>query len=131
MPTLGGLACYVQWADTNQPFQEYNTTYGDGIVETYIAIPDKPQPFNIRVTSNKFMCEGLAAVVYIDGAYQCNRNRVNLVYSKPGLPRERTEIDFLLRQKETPIKDGSYLGRQWRFDDHNIGLFHPFGGSVC
>lgn len=125
MPTLRNLSCHIQWAATNTPFQEYGTVYGDGVVETYIAVPDKPQPFNIRLTSKMFIYEGLATAVFMDGTYQCNRNRVNLIPAKKGSPRERTEIDFIMRQKEKTIGDGTYMGRQWRFDDHNIGRFSP------
>ena len=123
MPSLKGLTCSIQWADTNLPFQEYGTCYGDGVVETFIAVPNKPRPFNIRLTSKGFIFEGLAAVVFMDGTYQCNRNRVNLIPAKKGIPRERTEIDFVMRQKEKPALDGdgTYMGREWRFDDHNIG----------
>ena len=121
MPKLKNLTCHVQWADTGTPFQEYQTWYGDGVVETFIVVPNRPQPFTIRLTSKSFIFEGLAAVVFMDGHYQCNRNRVNLLSAKKGVPRERTEIDFLFRQKEKSMGDGVYMGREWRFDDHNIG----------
>lgn len=121
MPQLKHLACTVQWADTGAPFQEYGTVYGDGIVETFIVVPDEPQPFNIHLKSLNFICEGLATVVFIDGNYQANRNRVNLKPFAKNTPRGRTEVDFLLRQKEKPIGDGVYMGREWRFDNHNIG----------
>ncbi|RMZ85596.1 hypothetical protein DV737_g668, partial [Chaetothyriales sp. CBS 132003] len=120
MPTLKNLSCQIRWADTDAPLQEYGTQYGDGVVETYVAVPDKSQRFYIRLTSNGFVHEGLAVVVFMDGTYQCNRNRVNLVPAKEGCPRERSEIDFIMRQKEKTIGEGLYMGRQWRFDDHNI-----------
>ena len=123
MPTLKSLACGVQWAGTNTFFQEYGTVYGDGLVETFIAIPDTPQAFNIRLTSRGFIFQGLAAAVFIDGHYQCNRNRVNLVPAKKNSSKARTEIDFLFRQKEKRIDDGTYMGREWRFDNHNTGMF--------
>lgn len=123
MPTLKDLVCHVQWADTGSPFPEHGTLYGDGVVETYIAIPTHPQAFTIRLTSRKFIFQGLAMVVFIDGNYQCNRNRVNLLPPKKNRPRDRTEVDFLVRQKEKPMGDGTYMGREWRFDDYNIGPF--------
>ena len=122
MPTLKGLTCQIRWADTNAPFKEHGTCYGDGLVETFIAVPDKPQPFNILITSKVFIYEGLAAVVYMDGVYQANRNRVNLVPPKKGVPRGRTDISFTIRQKEKTTGDGTYIGRSWRFDNHNIGM---------
>lgn len=129
MPSLKDLVCVVQWASTGSPFPEYATQYGDGVVETYIAIPNHPQAFTIRLTSRKFICEGLAMIVFIDGNYQCNRNRVNLQSHRKGLPQVRSEIDFVVRQKEKPMGDGTYLGREWRFDDHNIGLMASSGVS--
>jgi hypothetical protein len=121
MPTLKDLACHVQWAETGSPFPEYGTIYGDGLVETYIAVPGHPQVFTIRLTSMKFISEGLSMVVFIDGQYQCNRNRVNLQPQKKDLPENRSKVDFLVRQKEKPLGDGTYMGREWRFDDCNLG----------
>ncbi|KPI38486.1 uncharacterized protein AB675_4301 [Cyphellophora attinorum] len=120
MPSLRKINCNVLWPQ-GTPFKEYATTYGDGIVETFIAVPgDKPQKFSIRVTSKGYIYEGLAAVVFVDGVYQCNRNRVNLVRPKKNLPLERTEIDFYLRQEERKLtEDGHFLGSDWRFDDFN------------
>src|ERR1700761_8350575 len=121
MPALKDLVCHVQWADTGSPFPEYGTVYGDGLVEAYIAVPDHPQVFNIRLTSRKFISEGLAMVVFIDGQYQCNRNRVNLEREHKRLADNRSKVDFLVRQKEKPLGDGTYMGREWRFDDFNLG----------
>lgn len=121
MPQLKQLSCCIQWAETGAPFQEYGTHYGDGVVETFLVVPDHPQAFTIRLVSRGFIFEGLAMVVFIDGNYQTNRNRVNLVPPKKDLERNRTEIDFLLRQKEKSHGENVYMGRQWRFDDHNVG----------
>lgn len=122
MPKLRNLTCSIKWADTGTAFQEYGTCYGDGVVETYIVVPDRPQPFTIHVTSQRFIHEGLAVLVFVDGHYQTNRIRVNLVPAKKGVPRERSELDLTIRQKEKPLGDGMYMGRAWRFDDHNIGM---------
>lgn len=121
MPQLKQLSCCLQWADTGAPFQEHGTVYGDGVVESFIIVPNKPQGFSIRLTSRGFICEGLVMIVFIDGNYQCNRTRVNLLPPANDRPVKRTEIDFLLRQKEKSQGDGIYLGREWRFDNHNIG----------
>jgi hypothetical protein len=121
MPSYLDLDCHVQYAGSNIPFHEHETVYGNRVVETYIAVPDKPTPFNIRLTSSAFIHEGLAAVVFMDGTYQANRNRVNLIPSKKGVPKDRTLINFLLRQKEISRGDCLYYGRDWRFDNHNIG----------
>ncbi len=129
MPTLKDLVCHVQWTDTGSPFPEYGTQYGDGVVETYIAIPNHPQTFNVRLTSERFIFEGLVMVVFIDGNYQCNRVRVNLQPHKKGLPENRSNIDFVVRQKEKPLGDGTFVGREWRFDDCNIVPQLPAGVS--
>jgi len=123
MPQLKQLSCCIQWSDTNAPFQEHGTVYGDGVVEAFISVPNKPQGFCIRLTSRGFISEGLSMIVFIDGNYQCNRTRVNLCPPKKGLPTHRTEVDFLLRQKEKAHGDGMYMGREWRFDNHNIGKY--------
>jgi len=122
MPQLRQLSCCIQWADTSAPFQEHGTAYGDGVVESFIIVSNKPTGFTIRLTSRGFIYEGLAMVVFIDGNYQCNRSRVNLKPPKKNRPAHRTEIDFLLRQKEKSHGDGIYMGRQWRFDNHNVGV---------
>lgn len=121
MPQLKQISCCVQWADTQAPFPEYETQYGDGVVETYIVIPETPQAFCIRLTSHGFIYEGISMVVYIDGKYQCNRNRVNLKPPQKGQESKKCEVDFLLRQQETSLNSGAYIGREWRFDDHGIG----------
>jgi hypothetical protein len=121
MPTLKQLKCEVEWGNTRTPFPEYGTTYGDGLVCAYIAIPDKPQSFAIHLTSKNYIAEGLAMLVFMDGEYQCNRNRLNLLPPKTGTPQRLTEIDLRVRQREQPLGDGTYIGRGWRFDKHNIG----------
>ncbi|EXJ77090.1 hypothetical protein A1O3_10248 [Capronia epimyces CBS 606.96] len=120
MPALKDLVCQVLWAETGSSFPEYGTQYGDGILETYIAVPDHPQAFCIRLASRKFIYEGLAMVVFIDGEYQCNRNRVNLQPWKKDTSPSKSVVEFVVRQKEKPMGDGTYMGREWRFDDYNI-----------
>ncbi|KIW10016.1 hypothetical protein PV08_11792 [Exophiala spinifera] len=129
MPALKHLVCNVQWEETGAPFPEYGTQYGDGFVETFIAIPNHPQPFSIRLSSRRFIHEGLAMLVYIDGKYQCNRIRVNLKSPRGALPETRSKIDFVVRQKETRLGDGAYMAREWRFDDYNIVQQLPPGAS--
>ena len=121
MPTLRQLSCSIEWGNTGVPFTEYGTRYGDRVVETWIAVPDKPQPFAIHIKSKGFIADGLAVIVFIDGQYHCNRNRTNLRPCKGNTRSQATEIDFIMRQKEKSIGDGSYLGRDWRFDSANIG----------
>lgn len=121
MPPLRQLVCQVEWPGTGLKFEEYGVVYGDGIVESYIAVPDKPQPFTLHLWSKAYIAEGLAMLVYIDGEYQCNRNRLNLRPEKKGQSQDQTIVDFRLRQKEKTIGDGTFIGRDWRFDCHNTG----------
>jgi hypothetical protein len=125
MPSLGELECQIELANTGQPIEEHGTLYGDGVVETYIVIPSSPQNFSVRLRSKGYISEGLATMVFMDGEYQCNRNRLNLKPPKKGLPRSATEISFRMRQKEKPVGDGSFIGREWRFDTHNQGESSP------
>ena len=122
MPSLKDLVCSVELAD-GQALQEHMSTYGDGLVETFIAVPDNPGPFSIRLTSINYIAEGLAMYVFIDGVYQCNRNRVGLVdRSKRGKPLDkRALVDFRVRQKEEKQRDGSTVARGWQFEKLNIG----------
>lgn len=125
MPSLGELECQIEEANTGHPFEEHGTLYGDGVVETYIVIPTSPQNFSVRLRSKGYISEGLAALVFMDGEYQCNRNRLNLKPPKRGFPRSATEINFRMRQKEKPVGDGSFIGRDWRFDTHNQSESSP------
>ena len=65
---------------------------------------------------------GLAMFVYMDGEYQCNRNRRNLRIPDENTRPRQTEIDFRVRQKEELQPDGTFCGQQWKFRELNIGL---------
>ena len=57
----------------------------------------------------------------MDGVYQCNRNRHNLEIPDEDTPRKKTEVDFIVRQKEELLWDGTFEGKQWRFEKVKIG----------
>lgn len=57
----------------------------------------------------------------MDGVYQCNRNRRNLEIPNKITSRKKTEVDFIVRQKEELLWDGTFEGKQWRFEKVNIG----------
>lgn len=139
MPTLKQLSCSIEWASDPYPFKEYGVTYGDGVVESTVAVPDDtPTPFAIRLRSNGYIAPGLAMFVFIDGVYQCNRNRNDLrpidvadlrsaSTSKNGKDQGRAskwdgkaskacEVNFRVRQKEEELLDGTWTGRPWRFE---------------
>ncbi|RYO31095.1 hypothetical protein AA0111_g5378 [Alternaria arborescens] len=118
MPSLRDLNCAIELSESQQALQEFGTTYGDGFVETFIPVPSKPQTFSIHLTSNKFIAPGVAIFVYVDGVYQCNRNRQDLKPRKPS--DNRSLVDFRVRQKEERQDDGSMVAREWAFDKLNI-----------
>ncbi|KAL2005252.1 hypothetical protein VTN00DRAFT_2462 [Thermoascus crustaceus] len=122
MPTLKQLTCHVEWPISKTPFREYGVSYGDGVVESHIAIPPGPTPFAISLKSKGFISSGLAMFVYIDGVYQCNRNRSNLKISEtPGdIAQETATVEFRVRQKEERLPNGEWIGRPWRFEPLNI-----------
>ncbi|KAJ4345399.1 uncharacterized protein N0V89_011529 [Didymosphaeria variabile] len=118
MPSLKDLHCFIELPDGKTQLHEFGTAYGDGCVETFVAVPGRPQPFAIRLSSSKFIAPGLAMYVFIDGVYQCNRNRQNLKLRKP-LDR-KSFVDFVVRQKEERQDDGTMIARDWNFERLDI-----------
>ncbi|GAD92641.1 hypothetical protein CPC735_039440 [Paecilomyces variotii No. 5] len=122
MPTLKQLTCHVEWTPSDTPFREYGIGYGDGVVESYIAIPAGSTPFSINLRSDGFIAPGLAMFVFVDGVYQCNRYRGDLQNSnKVTMGCLSDTVDFRVRQKEEHLPDGGWIGRPWRFEPLNIG----------
>ena len=125
MPNLKGLLCNLEWEGSDQPMREFQTAYSDGCVETFVAVPPLAVPFSIRLRSQSYVAPGLAMFVYIDGEYQCNRNRRNLRLPRFGLPAKYSKIDFRVRQKEVMLQDGTFLGKEWKFQEIKVGQFSP------
>lgn len=121
MPRLKDIKCSIELPPENEPLPEYHSVYTDGLVETYVAIPQEPRAFNIHVTSEGFIARGLAVFVFIDGVYQCMRFRGDLVEEDYGSQPQDTEVDFRFRQKEEKVKDDRFIAREWRFDKLNVG----------
>jgi hypothetical protein len=114
MPTLKDISCSIELPDSQRTLQEFGTTYGDGFVETFVSVPNKPQSFSIHLTSEKFIAPGISMYVFVDGVYQCNRNRQNLKLRKGS--DSRSVVDLRVRQKEEKQKDGSMIAREWKFE---------------
>jgi hypothetical protein len=114
MPTLKDLTCAIELSESQRKLQEFGTTYGDGFVETFVPVPSKPQSFSIHLTSDRFIAPGISMYVFVDGEYQCNRNRQDLKLKK-GSDRHSV-VDFRVRQKEEKQKDGSMIARPWKFE---------------
>ncbi|KAF2847910.1 hypothetical protein T440DRAFT_537824 [Plenodomus tracheiphilus IPT5] len=117
MPSLKDLNCSIELSNSQQTLQEFGTTYGDGFVETFVPVPSISQSFSVHLTSNKFIAPGIAMYVFIDGVYQCNRNRQDLKLRKTS--GSRSLVDFRVRQKEEKQKDGSMIAREWKFEKLN------------
>lgn len=122
MPELKALTCNVEWSGSNTPLAEYQTGYADGYVETYIAVPPLPTNFTVHIQSSGYIAAGLAVFVYMDGVYQCNRNRINLRMPAQTSNQKNTEIDFRLRQREYKRLDGSLEAQTWNFAKAGIGM---------
>ncbi|RMY20912.1 hypothetical protein D0867_03674 [Hortaea werneckii] len=119
MPKLKQLVCSIELGQNRTPLQEYGARYSDGAVESFVAVPDTKIPFCIRLKSEGYIAPGLAAFVFMDGQYQCNRNKLQLRMPDDGVPESNYEIDFCLRQKEEKTASGTFVGRQWSFAELN------------
>ena len=119
MPVLKDLKCSIELSESQRTLQEFGTTYGDGFVETFVPVPSKTQSFSIHLTSDKFIAPGISMYVFVDGVYQCNRNRQDLKLRKGS--DSRSIVDFKVRQKEEKQKDGSMIAREWKFEKLNTG----------
>lgn len=122
MPSLKDLSCSIELGQSQQKLQEHGKEYGDGHVETFVAVPTEATPFAVRLTSSAYIAEGLAMYVFIDGIYQCNRNRQGLKNLRnSGKPLDsQTLVDFTVRQKEHKLKNGDIIAREWKFEKLNI-----------
>jgi hypothetical protein len=121
MPTLKQISCSLELGSTNTKLKEYKHTYLDGGCEVYVAVPDTDIPFHIRVTSTGYIAPGLAAYVFIDGRYQCNRNRQGLSLPTDDTSPADYEVDFKLRQKEENTVGGLFVAREWSFAQLRAG----------
>jgi hypothetical protein len=115
MPSLKQLTCTIELGSSHTKVPEHGKDYGDGHVTSYIAVPNEEVNFSIHLTSQGYIAPGLAMFVYMDGQYQCNRNRRGLQVPSKGITSEHIEVDFRVRQKESKQADGTFLGRDWTF----------------
>lgn len=122
MPTLKQLTCHIERGSSNTPLREYSTKYGDGVVSTFVGIPSQPTTFSVHLMSSGFIAPGIAMFVYIDGEYQCNRNRRDLLRPGPDVDRQSTEVNLRVRQKEVKDGDGQFIAHAWKFEKLDIGI---------
>jgi hypothetical protein len=123
MPSLKDLHCSIEIGRSQQVLQEHGTTYGDGLVETFVAVPTSPKRFSVHLVSSAYVAEGLAMYVFIDGIYQCNRNRrcVKDKVKRGQIVNRHSLVDFRVRQKEEKQKHGSMVAREWTFEKLDLG----------
>ncbi|KAF2278213.1 uncharacterized protein EI97DRAFT_248285 [Westerdykella ornata] len=116
MPSLKDIICSIELPQPKRTLREFGTAYSDGVVETFVAVPSESSKFAIRLTSSTYIADGLAMFVYIDGVYQCNRNRLDM--------KERVgkgkPVELVVRQKEEKQKDGRIIARDWAFGKLNV-----------
>jgi len=122
MPKLKHLLCSIEHADSSVPFCEYGTSYSDGLVQTYIVEPPTPVPFTLHLSSTGYIAPGLAMFVFMDGVYQCNRNIDGLAPPSEATDMGQTEVEFRVRQREQMLNNDTWIGREWRFEEFNIGI---------
>lgn len=124
MPSLRQITCGIELGPGNIRLKEYGHTVTDGAVETYVVAPEIPNiPFHVRVTSDGYIAPGLSAYVFMDGEYQCNRNRLRLRFPEDGVSVDEYQIDFKLRQREDKTSDGTFVARDWCFTPLGTGKY--------
>jgi hypothetical protein len=116
MPILGQLDCSIRVANRIR-LHEYGTKYDKHAVQTYVAIPDVPTAFSITLRAAEYISPGLAAFIFIDGVYQCNK-------AKGGFdPKTNPKAEFNFYSKDETIGKGRFISRDWRFEKLQISEF--------
>ena len=121
MPTLKQIECSIELGSRNTKLKEYGARYSDGHVESFIAVPDTDIPFTIHLKTEGYIAPGIAFLVYMDGEYQCNRNRVCLKLPGEDVQPNEYETEFRMRQKEEKTSVGTFVVREWTFAKLNRG----------
>lgn len=116
MPTLRELTCSVELFGDQTALREFGTTYNDSLVETFVSVPSKPQSFSIHVISDTISAPGIAIFVFIDGVYQCNRNKPCVRRRRDILSEGKHCVDLRVRQKEETLSNGEMVARMWAFE---------------
>lgn len=123
MPTLKQVHCSIELGPSNTKLKEYGARSSDGHVESFIAVPETDVPFSIRLQSEGYIAPGIAFFVFMDGEYQCNRNRIGLKLPREKIQSSEYETDFRVRQKEEKTSVGTFVVRDWTFAKLNKGTF--------
>ena len=115
MPKLKQIECSIELGSSNTKLKEYGARYSDGHVEAFVPVPGGDIPFTIHIKSEGYISPGLSFFVFMDGEYQCNRNRVGLKLPGEDAQPQDYETEFRLRQKEEKTNTGSFVVRDWTF----------------
>ena len=115
MVKLNSLTCTIDSSPPDLPLQEFNPTYGDGFVSTYVLLPPSPGSLSVHLKSLEPVSTGLAVVVFIDGVFQCARHEVSLT----GAPL--LDVEFRIRQREDRLAGNQFVAREWRFEKISTG----------
>lgn len=124
MPELKQIEASIELGTSNTKLKEYGARYSDGHVEAFVAVPDTDMPFTIHLTTKGYIAPGISFFVFMDGEYQCNRNKIGLKLPGDGIPAREYETEFRLRQKEEKKSAGSFVAREWSFAKLNTGKPH-------
>ena len=116
-------------------------------VNSYVAAPDEPAKFFIRLKTVGYIATGLAmyvckfayefagamklqaeVIAVIDGRFQCNRVKTAIRMPAADVPPRQSEADFVVRGKEHFQRNGLVACQEWWFhgldandDDGNDG----------
>ena len=121
MPELKQIEVSLELGTSNTKLKEYGARYSDGHVETFVAVPETDMPFSIHITTKHYIAPGIAFFVFMDGEYQCNRNRIGLRLPADGVDPNEYETEFRMRQKEEKNSAGTFVAREWSFAKLNTG----------
>ena len=125
MPKLKQLDCSLQIGPSDTPLKEYGAQYRDGYVETFIPVPDTDLPFTISLKTDGYIAPGLGVWVFMDGQYQCNKNKMGFKMPGRGVEPRDNETTFHLRQKEDKTSTpNNFVVRDWTFAKLNRGDCH-------
>lgn len=113
----------VENATTATPFPEHGTQYHDGVVEAFLEVPGRTTDFAIRLQLDEHVAPGLQVFVFIDGVYQCNRIVRGLLPPDDPSAAVNYQVDVKMRQMETEIDHGLFLGNRWSVGRLRSGKF--------
>ncbi|PVH98128.1 hypothetical protein DM02DRAFT_630500 [Periconia macrospinosa] len=118
MPSLRNLHCSITLPEFDMVLPEGKTTCDEPIVRTHITVPPaRPLPFEVRLTSSKYIAPGLSMYVFINGEYQCKLEKTGMELLRGALCETQSLVDFRVRQRLVYLEDGSIVPTEMMFED--------------